>query len=388
MKFNSSPRIALLALSILSLSACGKGGAPAAGQPAMPPSEVAVITVGQSDNALTQDLPGRMAANRVAEVRARVEGVIEKRLFAEGGEVKAGQSLFSIDSRGLAADVQSAKAAVARAEAGAQIAEQTVERYRALIKEKGVSQQQLDQAEANLLQAKADVQSQQAALTRAQLNLSYASVIAPISGRISRAFVTEGALVGKGEATHLATIEQLDPINVNFTQSGEAYLRMKQQLKLGKLKSAQSMPVKLLLADGSVYPLDGKLSFAEQTIDSATGTVTLRAVFPNPDQLLLPGMFGTVRLAQGVLDKTVRVPQRAVMQSVQGSTVYVVGNDGMVAVRPVTTGGFSGADWVISSGLQAGDQVIVEGLQKVRPGAPAKPVPFGASAVAAAPATK
>jgi membrane fusion protein, multidrug efflux system len=379
----------ILAVAIAAaLAACGKSEAPAAGARQMPPTTVEVITAGAADNALTQELPGRITAYRTAEVRARVEGIIEKRLFAEGGQVAAGQSLFKIDSRTLEADLASAKAALARAQANAQIASQTATRYRQLIATQGVSKQELDQAEATLKQAEADVAANEAAVTRSQLNLTYASVLAPISGRIGRSLVTEGALVGKGDATHLATIEQLDPIYVTFTQSGTDLLRLRQQMKSGKLKAA-NLPVQLVLADGSVYPQAGKLSFAEQTVDASTGTVTLRAEFRNPDQLLMPGMFGTVRLAQGVMDQTIRVPQRAVMQSAQGAAVYVVGADGTVAARPVKTGGFSGKDWVITDGLKAGEQVIVEGLQKTRPGAVVKPVPFGASAPAAsAPAAK
>jgi membrane fusion protein (multidrug efflux system) len=375
----------ILAVAIAAaLAGCSKNEG-AAGHMQMPPATVETIVAGAADNALTQELPGRITAYRTAEVRARVEGIIEKRLFTEGGQVAAGQSLFKIDSRTLEADLASAKAALARSEATAQIASQTAARYRQLIVTKGVSKQELDQAEATLKQAEADVAANQAAVTRSQLSLTYASVLAPISGRIGRSLVTEGALVGKGDATHLATIEQLDPIYVTFTQAGTDLLRLRQQMKAGKLKAA-NLPVELVLADGTVYPQKGKLSFAEQTVDADTGTVTLRAEFHNPDQLLLPGMFGTVRLAQGVMDKTIRVPQRAIMQSAAGAAVYVVGADGTVAVRPVKTGGFSGRDWIITDGLKAGEQVIVEGLQKARPGAVVKPVPFGASAVASAPA--
>lgn len=375
----------ILAVAIAAaLAGCSKSEAPA-GARQMPPATVEVMTAGAADNALTQDLPGRLTAYRTAEVRARVEGIIEKRLFAEGGQVGAGQSLFKIDSRTLEADLASAKASLAKSKANAQIASQTATRYRQLIATQGVSKQELDQAEATLKQAEADVAANEAALTRSQLNLNYASVLAPISGRIGRSLVTEGALVGKGDATHLATIEQLDPIYVTFTQSGTDLLKLRQQMKAGKVKAA-NLPVQLVLADGSVYPQAGKLSFAEQTVDANTGTVTLRAEFRNPDQLLLPGMFGTVRLAQGLTDQTIRVPQRAVMQSAKGAAVYVVGADGTVAARPVKTGGFSGKDWVITDGLKVGEQVIVEGLQKTKPGAVVKPVPFGASAVASAPA--
>lgn len=379
-------RTLCLALSsALLLLACGKSEQPAAGggAPQMPPAEVAVMTIGQSQNAVTQDLPARLGAYRTAEVRARVEGILDARSFTEGGQVKAGQSLFQIDPRSLEADLASVKAALARSQASALIARQTAARYRQLVAEQGVSRQELDQAEATLMQTESDVAANKAAQTRAELNLAYSKVLAPISGRIGRAYVTEGALVGKNEATLLATIEQTDPIHANFTQSSSDLLRLKQLMKAGKLKSAQGVPVQLILADGSLYPLEGKLRFAEQTVDAATGTVTMQAEFRNSDGLLLPGMFATVRLAQGLLDNTVKIPQRAVMQSQQGASVYVVDAEGRVAARTVKTGDFSGTNWIITSGLQVGEQVIVEGLQKAKPGATVKPVPFGASAVAA-----
>ena len=372
----------LILTSALLLAACGKDGKQAGG-PQMPPAEVSVVTVSKDQAPLTFDLAGRVVALRTAEVRARVEGILEKRLFAEGGEVKAGQSLFRIDPRTLEANLAAAKAALAKAEASALIASQTVARYRVLAKEQGVSKQELDQAEAQLKQAEAEVAAQKAAVTNASINLAHASVIAPISGRIGRALVTEGALVGKSEATQLATIEQLDPIYVNFTQSSGELLNLKQMLKAGQLKKAGSVPVELTLENGTSYPLRGKLLFSEQTVDPATGTVTLRAEFPNPERLLLPGMFATIRIAQGKIENAIRVPQRAVMMSPQGASVYVVDKEGKVAPLPVKTGGLSGKDWLITGGLEGGEQVVVEGLQKVRQGAIVKPVPFNASAVAA-----
>lgn len=373
----------LILSTALALAACDKGNKQ--GGPQMPPSEVSVVTVSKDQAPVTFDLAGRVAAIRTAEVRARVEGILEKRLFAEGGEVKAGQSLFRIDPRTLEANLAAAKAAQAKAEASALIAKQTVARYRTLAKEQGVSQQELDQAEAQFKQSEAEVAAQKANVATASINLAHASVLAPISGRIGRALVTEGALVGKGEATHMATIEQLDPIYVNFTQSSGELLNLKQMLQAGKMKKAGSLPVELTLENGTAYPLRGKLLFSEQTVDPATGTVTLRAEFPNPNRLLLPGMFGTIRIALGKLDNAVRVPQRAVMLSQQGASVYVVNQEGKVVPVPVKTGGLSGKDWLIVGGLEGGEQVVVEGLQKVRPGAPVKPVPFDASAVTGAP---
>lgn len=380
-----STRLAITLLCALGLGACNQqaGHAGAAGQ-TMPPPEVAIVQVGSGDTPVTRDLQARMTAYRTAEVRARVEGILEKRLFTEGGEVKAGQSLFRIDSRTLQAEQATAKAALARSQATLLMARQTVERYRVLVKDQGVSKQEMDQAEASFKQAEADVASNQAALTRANINLGYSQVQAPISGRITRALVTEGALVGHNEATHLATIEQLDPINVTFSQSGTEVLAMRQALLRGKLQSANSLPVDLVLANGTRYEHQGKLLFAEQTVDASTGTVTLRAEFPNPDRLLLPGMFGTVRVAQASISNAIRIPQRAVMLSQQGSSVYVVGEGNKVAIRPVKTGGLSGTDWIITEGLKAGDRVIVEGLQKVKPEAVVVPTPYGASKPASA----
>lgn len=366
------------------LAACGKKeGGPAGGPGGMPPPEVTVVTAQAGSAALTRDLSGRITAVRTAEVRARVDGVLEKRLFSEGGEVKAGQSLFKIDSRVLEANVATAKASLAKARASAVMAKQTAERYRQLIGEQGISRQELDQAEAQLKQAEAEVAAADAELRRSSVDLEYASVQAPISGRIGRALVTEGALLSKSTATALATIEQIDSVYVDFNQSGADVLRLKQMAKVGKLKQA-SLPVDLLLEDGSVYSHSGKVLFAEQTIDQATGTVILRAEFPNPDHLLLPGMFATVRVAQGALDATVRIPQKAIVSSPQGQFVYVVGSDNKVAPVPVKTGGFSGQDWIITGGLKGGERVMTDGIQKVRPGAVVTPVDAAAKAASAA----
>ncbi|GAA5786514.1 MexX family efflux pump subunit [Chitiniphilus shinanonensis] len=374
---------------VLALSACGKAGQQQAGGPGgqMPPAEVVVATARSGDAAVTRDLTGRVTAYRTAEVRARVEGILEKRLFTEGGEVRSGQSLFQIDHATLEAAAAAAQAGLAKANANVVIAQQTAQRYRQLINDQGVSKQELDQAEATLKQAQADVASAQAALRQADIDLAHAAVYAPISGRIGRAFVTEGALVGKGEATHLATIEQLDPIYVDFTQSGADLLRLKKALLEGKMKPAD-VPVEIVLEDGSTYAQKGKLLFSEQTVDPSTGAVTLRAEFSNPDRLLLPGMFATVRLAQGSLGGAIKVPQRAVMANPQGQFVYVVAADKKVAIRPVKTGGFSGQDWIVTNGLKAGEQVIVDGLQKVGPGAPVTPVEEGAAPAAPKPEAK
>lgn len=358
----TKPMIHTLLLAAL-LAGCGKANdKPAAGPGAeMPPPEVEVITVAAGSATLTQDLPGRLQAYRTAQVRARVEGVVEKRLFQEGSDVKAGTSLFQIDARTYKAAAESARADL-------MIARQTVERYAPLLKIKAVSQQEFDLAAAKAMQA-------EAALIRAEEDLENASVPAAISGRIGRALVTEGALVGRDEATLLATIEQLDPIYVNFTQPGADVLRLRQAIRNGKLKRAESASVEMLLEDGSVYPQTGRIFFTDMAVDPNTGAVSLRAEFPNPQRELLPGMFMRLRFPQALADHAMRVPQRAVQANPQGQFVMVVTPDGKAAPLPVKTGGMAGSDFIIAEGLKGGEQVIVNGLQKARPGAPVKPVP-------------
>ncbi len=367
MNLFAKPFVPLLLLITL-LSACGGGaGKPAAGPGgAMPPPEVDVITVGTGRATLTQDLPGRLQAYRTAQVRARVEGVIEKRLFEEGTDVKAGAPLFQINARTY-------KATAAAAEADLAIARQTVERYQPLLPIKAVSQQEYDIAAARVKQS-------EAALARAVEDLEHASVPAAISGHIGRALVTEGALVGKGEPTLLATIEQIDPIYVNFTQPGADLLRMKQAIKSGRLKRAESAKVELLLEDGSVYPQAGKIFFTDLAVDPATGSVSLRAEFANPQHDLLPGMFARVRFPEAMAENAIRVPQRAVQSGTQGQFVMVVGEEGKAVPVPVKTGGMAGTDFIIADGLKGGEQVIVNGLQKARPGTVVKPVPWDPSA--------
>lgn len=380
-----------LPLVATALSACSGNegvGHAANGAPQMPPPEVVVATAQAGSTPLTRELTGRVVAYRTAEVRARVEGILEKRLFTEGSEVKEGQPLFRIDPRTLEANLASARAALAKARANADVARQTAQRYRQLVKDQAVSKQEFDQAEAQLKQAEAEVISAEAAVKRAGIDRAHAGVEAPISGRIGRAFVTEGALVGRGDATHLATIEQLHPMYVDFTQSGAELLRLRKAMMAGEVKQAE-LPVELLLEDNSIYPHKGKLLFTEQTVDPNTGTVTLRAQFPNPNRLLLPGMFATVRVAVGALDNAVRVPQRAVQASPQGQFVYVVGTDNKVQPQPVQTAGFSGTDWIVTEGLKGGERVVIDGVQKIRPGAVVTPVDVAAAGkapAAAAPA--
>jgi len=342
----------------------------AAGGP--PPAEVVVQTVSPGAAHITQDLPGRLQAVRSAQVRARVEGVVEKRLFVEGSEVKAGAPLFQIDPRAYRASADAARADV-------QAARLIVERYQSLLPMKAVSQQDHDAAVARLKQT-------EAALARASIDLENAFVSAPISGRIGRALVTEGALVGRGESTPLATIEQLDPIYVNFTQSENDLFALRQSLKRGQLSAADSAKVELLLPDGSVYPQPGKLMFSDQAVDPNTGAVLLRAEFPNPKRELLPGSFVRIRFPQARIDKALRVPQRAVQMNSTGPFVLLVNDDNKVVPQPIVTGAMSGDQWIVNQGLQEGMRVIVDGLQKAKPGATVKPVDASSAASAPTPA--
>ena len=359
-------RFATPLLLITLLSACGedkgigKHGAPGGG---MSPPEVEVITVSTSNATITQDLPGRLQAFRTAQVRARVEGVIEKRLFQEGSEVKSGKALFQIDARTYKAEAESARAELA-------VARHNVARYKLLLEGNAVSQLDYDLAAAKAKQA-------EAALSQAEEALENASVPAAISGYIGRSLVTEGAFVGRGEATLLATIEQLDPIYANFTQSGSDLLRLRQAVKAGKLKHADSADVDLVLEDGSTYPHKGEIFFTDMAVNPSTGSVSLRARFPNPDRELLPGMFVRVRFPESIAENVIRIPQRSVQGDAQGQFVMVVGTENKVMLNHVTTGDMIGDYFIIESGLKAGEQVIVNGLQKARPGTVVTPVPVG-----------
>ncbi len=365
----------LAALLAMSLAACisegqqGKGpGAAGAGGP--PPAEVDVMTPATTSTALTADLPGRVQAYRTAQIRARVEGILEKRLFTEGSDVKQGATLFQIDERNY-------KATAASAVVDVEVMKAALKRYEPLLPSKAVSQQEYDQAQVKLMQT-------EAALTRARIDLENTRVPAPIAGRIGRALVTEGALVGKGEATHLATVEQIDPIYVNFTQSNSELLRLRQAIKAGKLQQADQARVELVQEDGSVYALPGKLLFSDLSVDPDTGTVALRASFPNPKHELLPGQFVHIRVNQAQIDKTIRVPQRAVQRNEGGAFVLVVNAENKVEPRPIKTSGMSGPDWLVSNGLKPDDKVIVNGVQKARPGSTVKPVAWQPAAATAA----
>lgn len=360
--------------TLLLLAACGskEQSTPQAAAAAPPAQEVDVVTVATGTVVLTQDLPGRLEAYRSAQVRARVEGIIEKRLFAEGSDVKAGATLFRIDASNYQAAYDSAKADV-------NVAHQTVERYKSLHEAKVVSQQDFDLVQAKLKQA-------ESVLSKAQIDLKNTHVPASIDGRIGHAQVTEGALVGRGEATLLATIEQINPIYANLTQPGSDVLRLQRAFQSGKLQRAGSAKVELILEDGSIYPQAGKLLFSNLAVDPGTGSMSLRAEFPNSKHELLPGMFVRIRLPEASSDNSIKVPQRAIQMTSQGQFVMVVDAQSKAALRPVKTGDMTGSDFVIEEGLKPGDQVIVNGLQKVRPGASVKAVEWHPDGNAPAPA--
>ena len=362
------------------VAACQPGppgpGAAGAPKPLAPP-EVGVVVAAPRAVGLMAELPGRLEASRVAQVRARVAGILQRRTFREGSDVKAGQPLFQIDSAPYRASVDSAQAVLARARANATQASAQAERYKPLLEANAISQQDYLNAVAAHKQAEADVAAATAALTTAQINLAYASVAAPISGRIGRSLVTEGALVGQGEATQLAVVQQIDPMYVNVTQSTTEVLRLRKALDSGKLaRITTAAAVRVVLEDGSEYPRIGRLLFSDLTVDPSSGQITLRAELPNPDGLLLPGMYVRVRIEQGQASQAIVLPQQAVQRTPMGDSVMVVGADGQVAPRAVKIGTAQGGAWVVLEGLAAGEQVMVDGFQKLRGGAPVKAVPW------------
>ena len=369
-----------LALSLAALLAgCNSGDQAASAGAAPPPPPVGVIQVAPQPTTVTSELPGRIEPVRVAEVRARVPGVVLERAFREGSDVKAGQVLFRIDPAPLRADLQAAAASLQRAEASLELARVQVRRYEPLVKANAVSRQEYDNAAAALKLAEAEVAAQRAARDRARLNLGYATVTAPIAGRVGRALVTEGALVGQGEATPMARIQQIDPIHADFTQPASELERLREAFERGELARADGSAgrVKLVLDDGTEYPLQGTLLFSDAEVDRSSGQVTLRARFANPERRLLPGMYVRVRLEQGVEQDAIRVPQQAVQRSSDGSaSVWVLDAENRPVPRPVKTGAAVGDEWVVREGLKAGDTVVVEGFQKIRPGAPVQPTPW------------
>jgi membrane fusion protein, multidrug efflux system len=374
--------VALLAATVTLLAACGpKEGAagPAGGRPAMPPAQVGVVTVQPRAVALLAELPGRVEALRVAQVRARVNGVVLKRLFVEGSDVKMGQPLFQIDPAPYQAALDSASAMLAKAKANRAMATELATRYKPLAEAKAISAQDYVNAEAQRLQAEADVAAGQAAVQAAKLNLAYAHVTAPIAGRIGRAAVTEGALVSAAEGTLLATIQQVGTVYVNFTQPDAEVLRLRRAMAAKQLRRVgnTAAEVRIVLGDGSELARPGKLLFSDLSVDPSSGQVMLRAEVPNAEGLLLPGQYVRVRLAQAELPSAVLLPQQAVTRTAQGDSVLVVGADNKPQPRQIQLGESQGNDWIVLSGLQPGERVIVEGFQKMMvPGAPVNPVPW------------
>lgn len=361
---HSKPAFAVLvsaiAVAMLSLTGCQESSAPQTQQT----PQVGVVTLEAKPFALTSEVPGRTSAYRIAKVRPQVNGIIQKRLFTEGSEVKAGQQLYQIDPATYQAAFKSAQATQLSAKSLA-------DRYKLLVADKAVSQQAYDEARAAALQA-------EAALEQARIDLRYTKVMAPISGRIGRSAVTEGALVSNGQANAMATIQQLDPIYVDVTQSSKELLRLRRDLAEGRLQKASDSAAKvaLKLEDGSRYAHEGTLKFSEVAVDESTGSVTLRAVFPNPDHLLLPGMFVHAELVSGVKQNAILAPQQGVTRNQRGEpTAMVVGADNKVELRVLKADRTAGSAWLVEEGLNAGDRLITEGLQFVQPGAEVKAVP-------------
>ncbi len=368
------PLFIVLPTLVLFAGCKGKAAPP----PVAGPIEVGVVTVAPTSVTLTRELPGRTSAFRVAEVRARVNGIVLKRLFEEGTDVKEGQVLYRIDPAPYQASLDSAKAMLARAEANVANAKLQAQRMTDLVKDNAVSRQEYDSAVAGLKASEADVGAGRAAVQTARINLDYTRVTAPVAGRIGRSSVTEGAYVQAGQATLLATIQQLDPLYVDLTQSSTEALDLRRALESGKLQRAENggARVTVLLEDGREYGRPGALQFSDVSVDPSTGSIGLRAVVPNPGGELLPGMFVRARLTEGVNPRALLVPQVGVTRDQKGlPTALVVSPDRKVELRKIVTDRAIGDAWLVTSGLQPGEQVIVEGLQKVRPGAEVKPVP-------------
>ncbi len=359
---------------LFALSACSGDAQQAPME--FPPTPVGVVELAPQSVALTTSLPGRTQAFRVAEIRPRINGIIEQRLFQEGGEVDAGEVLYLIEDSTYRAAVNAAEANVAQAEAAHELARLRNERLQPLLARQTVSQQEFDEAVASLHQAEAAVAAARAQLETARISLQYTRITSPISGRADKSEFTEGALVTALQGEPLTTVRQLDPIYVEFSQSVNVLMALrKQALDLG-MNPASRLPVYLIMEDGSRYDQAGELEFAEVNVDEATGTVTLRAVFPNPDSLLLPGMFVRAELTQLQLDSALTVPQQAVQRDASGgASVWVIGSEGTVEVRPIEIGHAIEDQWLVEAGLQFGDQVIVDSLQKIGPGTAVSPIP-------------
>lgn len=365
----------IVLIGCLGLAACNQKPAAQAPPPAPPTPEVGVVVVTPEPVTLTTELSGRTTPRLIAEVRPQVSGIIQECQFVEGSEVKAGQLLYRIAPATYQATLASATAALAKVEANLYPVRLKEKRYKELVAIKAVSQQDFDDVQAALKQGEAEVAVNQAAVENARINLAYTEVVAPIAGRIGRSTVTPGALVTANQAASLATIQQLDPLYVDVTQSSADLLRLKRSLAAGELKgnTPKQAKVKLLLEDGTPYPQEGILKFSEVTVDQATGSVILRMLFPNPNELLLPGMFVRAILTEGVREEGILVPQQGVSHNPKGeATAMVVGAEEKVEPRTLQVGRMIGDKWLVREGLKAGDRLIVDGLQKIKPGAVVK----------------
>ncbi|SFN36531.1 membrane fusion protein, multidrug efflux system [Izhakiella capsodis] len=372
-----SPLAVVLMLSgSLALTGCDNKNGQQANQQ---PPEVGVVTLKSTSMTITTDLPGRTLPFRIAEVRPQVSGIILKRNFVEGSQIKAGQSLYQIDPATYQAAYDSAKGQLAQAQANAKVAAMTLNRYKSLLKTQYISQQDYDTALGNEAQTAAAVKVAEAAVESARINLAYTKVTSPISGRIGKSAVTEGALVSSGQTSALATVQQLNPMYVDVTQPSEDYQRLRNELEDGKLKQiAGKAQVRLISQDGTLYPQTGTLEFSDVTVDQTTGSITLRAIFPNPNGNLLPGMFVRARLEEGTNPDALLVPQQAVTRTPTGqATAMVVGADDKVQLRTIDATQAIGDKWLVTKGLKPGDRVIVTGLQRVKPGISVKPQEVG-----------
>jgi membrane fusion protein, multidrug efflux system len=370
--------IVILAAAVLLLFGCDRR--PQSAAPHV--EQVSTVTVQTGPLVLTTELPGRTSPYLVAEIRPQVNGIIQKRLFVEGSDVKAGQVLYQIDPAPFQAALDSAKASLAKSEANLIVTRLKFDRYKGLLEEKAVSQQDYDDREAALKQAQADIEYCRAAVETARINLDYTRVTAPISGRIGKSNVTDGALLTAYQSLALATIQQLDPIYVDVPQSTSELLRLKRRLEGNHLHQdgRNQNTIKAILEDGTEYPLKGSLQFRDVTVDPTTGSVVLRAVFPNPDGLLLPGMFVRAVVREGTNEHAILIPQQAVSRDPKGNPLaLIVDAEGKIQQRMLTLDRAIGDKWLVSSGLSPGDRVVVEGKQKVRPGASVNAIPFDAA---------
>ncbi len=341
-----------------------------------PEPDVSVVTVQQQARAMVRELPGRIAPTRVSEVRPRVSGIVVNRMFHQGSEVKAGDPLYQIDPRPFEVELQSTEAALSRAKAVLEQASLQARRIATLTSQRAAPEAENEKAIATLKQAEADVQGREAEVARAKLNLDYATIRAPIDGIVGAALVSEGALVVQNDATSLATIQQIDPIYADFQQSASEMHQLRRAFERGDLDriAPDALKVRLVLDDGSLYPLPGKLLFSDAKVDAYTGQVTLRGEFPNPHRVLLPGMYVRVQIEQGIDSDAIAVPQQAIQRNGGGgSEVYVVKDNNLVAVQAVRTGSLQAGQWFVTDGLKAGDKVVVEGFQKFAAGDKVRP---------------